>query len=339
MTWMAWRLQRSVSLFFVVLSLILIAYAMVRGLNIEALRHQWLGQPCHGGNGFSVKYQHLCQTQFNEYSAAVASGVYIHWFATLPTAALGLLLGASTVAGEIDHNTVRTAWTQSVTRGRWFMTKVVVGVGSLVALAIPLCVTTSWWLHASQWTPRLSSDGFTYAGWLPLVTGIFAFAAATTIGTILRRPGWALAVGLGVMVLVTWTMQTEVRAHLVPLNSTTITMTPVTKKGVTIDEQSGQAPANAWVIFGGYEPVTYGTAVPTRREEDQWSEAINQCTRGLPVSKVDASCQNKLDLRVVQLYVADSEYWTLQLREGGLYLAGAGLLLVAGFLLVRRIVA
>lgn len=36
------------------------------------------------------------------------------------------------------------------------------------------------------------------------------------------------------------------------------------------------------------------------------------------------------------MYIADSEYWTLQLREGGLYLASATLLLGASFLLVRR---
>ncbi len=36
------------------------------------------------------------------------------------------------------------------------------------------------------------------------------------------------------------------------------------------------------------------------------------------------------------MYVADSEYWALQLREGGLYLAGAALLLGAGLPLVRR---
>ena len=36
------------------------------------------------------------------------------------------------------------------------------------------------------------------------------------------------------------------------------------------------------------------------------------------------------------MYIADSEYWTLQLREGGLYLASAALLLRSNFLLVRR---
>jgi len=49
-----------------------------------------------------------------------------------------------------------------------------------------------------------------------------------------------------------------------------------------------------------------------------------------------AACLKKDGLHNVELYVADSQYWTLQMREGGLYLAGAALLLGASLLVVRR---
>ncbi|NNN00600.1 MAG: ABC transporter permease subunit [Acidimicrobiaceae bacterium] len=337
MTWMAWRLQRSVYLFFVAVSLLLIAYAIVNGLHIEALRHQWLDQPCHGGNGFAAKYQALCQSTFTRYSNAMVTGTYVHWTAVLPTAVLGLLLGANTVAGEMDRNTVRTAWTQSITRGRWFTTKVAVGLGSLVALAIPLCVTVSWWLSASKWTPRISTNGFTYAGWMPLTTGIFAFAVTTIVGLILRRPGWTVAVGLAVMVLVAWAMQTDVRTNLVALHSTTLTITTVTKGGVTVDRPPlKMAPANAWVIFNGYVPVHRGNTIPTWSQETTWINAVNQCPSIVTSQSVYDTCVRKLGLHDVELYVPDIQYWELQLREGGLYLASTALLLGAALLLVRR---
>jgi hypothetical protein len=333
---MAWRLQRSVYLFFVAVSLLLIAYAIFNGLHIEALRHQWLGQPCHGGNGFAAQYQTRCQAEINQYLNAIGSGVYLHWFAALPTAILGLLLGANAVAGEMDRNTVRTAWTQSITRSRWFTTKITVGLGSLVLLAIPLCVTVSWWLSASQWTPRISTNGFTYAGWMPLATGVFAFAVTTIVGLILRRPGWTVAVGVAVMVLVTWSVQYEVRTHLVPLRSTTIQWSAFVKGGKTVGVPSAQAPANAWIVFSGYVPVDHGNTPPTVGQETPWLNATFHCPANFAFPVRYTACLSKLDLHQVELYVADNEYWALQLREGGLYLAGAALLLGASWALVRR---
>ena len=323
-------------LFFWAVSLILIAYAIFNGLHIEALRHQWLGHPCHGGNGFAATYQTLCQARFNQLSRAVGSAVYVHWFAVLPTAVLGLLLGANMVAGEIDRNTVRAAWTQSITKGRWFTTKVVVALGSLIAFAIPLCVTVSWFLRVSQWTPRLSGDGFTYAGLMPLATGVFAFALTTIVGTLLGRPGWTLAAGLIVMLLVTWAVQNDVRTHLVPLRSTTIQWSALTKGGVTVGKPTGEAPANAWVIFNDYVPVDYGNTPPTSGQETSWLNAVHLCPANFAFPTRYAACLSKLDLHQVELYVADNQYWELQLREGGLYLAGAALLLGASLLLVRR---
>ena len=254
----------------------------------------------------------------------------------MPTAVLGLLLGANTVAGEIDRNTARTAWTQSITRGRWFATKIAVGLGSLVLLAIPLCVTVSWWLTASRWTPRISTNGFTYAGWMPLTTGVFAFAVTVTVGTVLRRPGWTIAVGLAVMVVLPWTMQTDVRTNLVPLRSTTLTLTTVTKQGVTLGIPTGRAPANAWVVFDGFVPAGAGNTLVTWGQETPWLDAVNKCPSNVTGPTGYAACLRKLGLHEVELYVADNEYWALQLREGGLYLAGAALLLGAGLLLVRR---
>ena len=336
MTWVAWRLQRNVFLFFVVMGLILIAYAIVSGLHIEALRHQWLGQPCHGGNGFAKKYLSLCQAQNNRYLNSLSANVYVHWFAVLPTAVLGLLLGANVVAGEFDRNTARVAWTQSVTRGRWFASKVAVALGSLVVLAIPLSVTVTWFLRISNWTPRISTNGFTYGGWLPLAVGVFAFTLAAILGTVLRRPGWTLATGLIALALVAWAMQNDVRAHLVPLRSTTLNISAITKGGVTVGAPTGRAPADAWLLFSGFVPTDFANAVPTSGQASPWMQAVNRCPSNVTFPTQFTACLNELGLHDVELYVADSEYWTLQLREGGLYLAGAALLLGANLLLVRR---
>jgi len=334
---MAWRLQRTVYRFFVAVSAILVTLTVINGLHVQAVAHQWMGNPCHGGNDFAAKYQSFCQGLNNEYIHSITTGQFLHWMALLPMVFLGLVLGANLVATEIDRNTVRTAWTQSVTRSRWFVSKVVVGLASLVLLGAPLCMTVSWWISASRYTSRLSTNGFTYAGWMPLAVGIFAFAMATIIGAIVRRPGWTVAAALAVTMVVMWGMQTDVRTVLVPLRSTTLEMAPLTKGGVTVGVPSGQAPQSAWVVFNGFVPTEWSGGLPTWSQEAPWLHEVNRC----PSSSTNPSsgyttCLRRLDLRNVEMFVSDNEYWTLQLREGGLYVGGAALLFGVSLLLVRR---
>lgn len=336
MIWTAWRLQRSVYLFFVAVSVILIAFTIANGLHLEALLRQWQGPPCHGGNGFAVKYQTLCQAQNTHYIDARNAGFYVHLVALVPSAILGILLGANVVAGELGDKTVRLAWTQSITRGHWFMSKVAVGLVSVASLAVPLTLTVAWWLSATQWTSRISTNGFTYSGWMPLTVGLFAFCLAVIVGIVLRRPGWSVAASLAVVITAMWFMQADVRTNLVPLHATTISLATVTKGGVTIGHPTHKAPENSWVVFNGFLPTGARDFLPTWTQEAPWLEEISRCPSTVVNGSTFTACLRKLDLHNVELYVADNEYWTLQLREGGLYLTSAALLLGASLLLVRR---
>lgn len=336
MIWTAWRLQRSVYLFFVAVSVVLIAYAVTNGLHLEALQHQWLGAPCHGGNGFASKYQALCQTQNNHLIEARNSGSFVHLVALVPSAILAILLGANAVAGELGDKTIRVAWTQSVSRGRWFLSKVGVGLVSIASLAVPLSLTVSWWRSTTQWTSRMSTNGFTYAGWMPLAVGVFAFCLAVMVGIVLRRPGWSMAVSLAAVITLMWFMQSDVRTNLVPLRSASISFAMVTKGNVIVGQTTRTTPANAWVVFDGFVPIGSRTFLPTWSQETPWLDAVNRCPSNVVNAPTYTTCLRKLGLRDVELYVADDEYWTLQLREGGLYLAAATLLVGASLWLVRR---
>jgi ABC-type transport system involved in multi-copper enzyme maturation permease subunit len=336
MTWVAWRLQRVLFGVAAAVGVVLIIYSVYSAKRIEFLRHQWLASPCLGGNGFAARYQSLCQLRFERYAGALNPGAYVHWFAVVPAAILGLLLGASVVASEFDLKTVRVAWTQSISRGRWFVTKVAMAIGLLVVLALPLCVVVSWWLHTSQWAPRLSTNAFTFAGWLPLTLGVFAFATTTLIGVVVRRVGWSVGAGVVVVAIVAFTMQSDVRANLVALHSSTISVTTVTKGTVSVGKPSGQAPADAWIVFDGFVPVRHGDSLVTWTQEQPWIEAVNRCPSNATSPNAYDTCLTRLGLHQVELYVPDSQYWTLQLREGGLYLVSAALVLGASFLLVRR---
>jgi hypothetical protein len=104
------------------------------------------------------------------------------------------------------------------------------------------------------------------------------------------------------------------------------------------------APDNSWVLFSGFAPLHSANIIPSQSDEERWqglefgcetAAAAQQNEQAATASQV-AHCQLKNGLQLEQLYVADNEYWKLQIREGGLYLVGATLLFSASLVLVRR---
>ena len=102
---------------------------------------------------------------------------------------IGALIGATVVGREIEQRTQLVAWTQSVSRRRWYVTKLaVIGTGlaifGLIAgfandrLQAPL---TQGGLTSSRWPWFFSID------LTPAVEALLAFALAVAIGAWLRR--------------------------------------------------------------------------------------------------------------------------------------------------------
>jgi len=334
-TWMSWRLQRSLYLFFVVATAVVLGLTLSNGLHTASLLHQWKATPCHGGNGFNVRYQAYCHDLFNNYMHSRSADQFYALMAVVPLTLLGILLGANLVAGEIESTTVRVAWTQSITRRRWYASKAAVALASLTALSLPVCLTYTWWIATVDFAPRISSTTFAADGWMPLVIAVFAFALATLIGVVLRRPGRAIAATLLVMILVTWAIQNEVRPHLVAHHWASGVTTVVTKGDFTGANVSFSTPPNSWILFQGYVPTDWGHTVPTRGQTSRWNDELASCMSHGSSANDFTTCVQRLGLRNVQVYVADNEFWALQMREGAVYLAAAALLLGAGLVLVR----
>lgn len=336
MTWMSWRLQRSVVGFFAVVIAVVLALTLANGLHTVSLLHQWKGAPCHGGDGYNVKYQIYCPALFNQYMHSRSADQLYALMAVVPLTLLGILLGANLVAAEMEGATVRVAWTQSITRRRWFATKTAAALAALAAVGLPVCLTYSWWIATVDFAPRITTSAFAYDGWMPLVSAVFAFALAAALGVLLRRPGRTIAAALLVMVLVTWAVQNEVRPHLVAHHWSSGVATVVKKGDFTGMNLSFSTPPNSWILFQGYVPRHWGTSVPTLADEARWNDGLARCMTHQPNANDFTTCVQRLGLRNAQVYVADSEFWALQMREGAVYLAAAALLLGGALALVRR---
>lgn len=130
-------------------------------------------------NGFQAAFA----TTYNFAIPAFEEGVPV------ALAVMGALIGAPLVAREIEQRTQLVSWTQSASRRRWFVSKVVVLAASLAAVGLLAGIATGRLQHpltqggltSSRWVWFYSSD-LALAGEI-----VVAFALAVALGAWLRR--------------------------------------------------------------------------------------------------------------------------------------------------------
>jgi hypothetical protein len=218
---------------------------------------QWLAQlraagcplPSSGSGSVHVPSA-ACRTLLARYSGGEQDAfVHAYNFAipvfeeglVLLMVVIGVLVGAPLVAREVEQRTQTLAWTQSVSRWRWYATKTTVlaaglALAGLVAglandrVQIPL---TGGGLTSSRWPWFFSID-------LALAAEtVLAFALAVAFGAYLRRTlaavGAALVGFLGLFLLTGWAVRS---------------LTPLSRAA-----GPRGTPDNAWIIGGGqYHP-------------------------------------------------------------------------------------
>jgi hypothetical protein len=258
-------------------------------------------------------------------------------------AILGAFWGAPLVARELEAGTYRLAWTQSVTRRRWFVTKVaMVGLAAAVACGL-FSLMLGEWSSAVVTRGRLSPAMFAERGIVPVGYALFALAVGLTAGVLIRRTVPAMAATLVVFLAVRMGVQFWVRPHLVPVEHASAKVGGMlgitqTSAGVSL---AGPAPniPGAWVISdrlvdaAGHTPSAAfvhsicgslggpagagGSGHPTEAAGPGHHE-LQGC-----VTRVAARFHEAIT------YQPASHYWALQGAETALFAVAA--LLLAGF--------
>lgn len=126
---------------------------------------------------------------------------------TCGPALIGVFLGAPLFARELEQGTHVLAFTQSVSRTRWMLNKLVIAlVPALIALAA-LQTAVWWWLEAAGTLgPKMNRPfhpmtfGIEHVS--PTGYALFAFALGTFLGVVTRRTLIAMTAGLGAFVVV-----------------------------------------------------------------------------------------------------------------------------------------
>jgi hypothetical protein len=232
------------------------------------------------------------------------------------------------------------AWTQSISRTRWFAAKAGVGAAFVAIILVPTAIVLSWWSGTIGDRDLFGRETYGLAGWDLVAYGLVMFALTMLLGAVIRRVGWSLAAALLLFVFVAFTVPSRVRPHLV---------TPTVKWSEPYVQTNGNGngsqapyPYNAWLLVEGVVPRST-TGIPTYPEVAATYPRVDACVEKLPGTteteyvKSELTCYKKFKVENVAVYIADDQFWTLQFREGLLCLV-AGVIMAGGALvLVRRI--
>jgi hypothetical protein len=278
----------------------------------------------------------------------------------LAPALVGMFWGAPLVARELETSTLRLSWTQSVSRTRWFATKLgVVGLASVTAIGL-LTLMVTWW---SSPFDRLADQPFSTTFYdkrdlVPLAFAVFAFVLGVTAGMLIRRTLPAMAVTLVGFIAVRELIFWKVRPYfMTPLKSITAFVVPAFSGPVGVATTLNPAD---WVVsdqtingsgrvigsnggFGSngsfsanvspHGTITLDGQVCANKVTAHVAGALNRRSAAPPaaITRAMQECVDKLHIRQVIAYQPANRFWPFQIYETALFVALA--LVLAGFCL------
>lgn len=268
MTCLIWRQHRGQALWTVITVMALCALMVSFGLSAGhwlAGYHSWVRQLAAAGcpppdahsGVFHVRSAATCSALRDRYPGGLQAAFASRYsFAILFSqdglpavfAIIGAMIGAPLVAREIEQRTQLAAWTQSVSRRRWYITKIASLAAALAVAGLAAGAANAWLQH------QLAAGDTTSSRWSWFVSinlalageAALAFALGVAFGAFLRRtlPAIGAAVsGFAVLLLAArWTVQA-----LTPATNTT--------------GPHFAAPPGSWVLGSGTGvPVPYHPA-------------------------------------------------------------------------------
>lgn len=269
---------------------------------------------------------------------------------------LGVFWGAPLVARELEAGTFRLAWTQSVSRTRWSLTKL--GLLGLAAMVLAgLCsLLVTWWSSPLDFVGGSGPfANFDMRDLVPIGYAAFAFALGVTSGAVLRRTVAAMGVTLVAFAAVRIAFAEWVRPHLMaPL----VARAPFNVTSPRRVQVGAHIPQGAWVVsseivsrtgqvftgnidglFGNValSPTGRGITIPGVGSCPNVTPSAALGVKGTGIPGAVAQCISQLHLSDVVTYQPPNRYWPFQIYETLIFFALA--VAIGGFATwwVRRI--
>ena len=249
-------------------------------------------------------------------------------------ALFAMFWGAPLVARELEAGTHRLVWTQSVTRRRWLVIKLLLAVLAAAAVTGLASTLLTW---AAGPVDQIADDRFSTVVFgarhlAPVAAAVLGVVVGAAAGLLTRRTVPAMALAFLAVLVVQFAVPNLVRPHLMP--------------AVTVDRPMT---ADAINEVHGLGSITGSASVRGLTVPDAWvtgtSDLLTADGRPLDPLRFDAclappnattaaspgrfgaaaQCLGALDLHVRVTYQPDHRYWPFQIIESLLLLAAAAL--------------
>jgi hypothetical protein len=312
MAWVTWRQHRPQLLGAAGLLLALAAAAVGTDLPIRAAYHRDALSGClppSARSGCDIIVRHF-QGQFDSWAAAVRG------LAALPALA-GLFIGAPLLARELEHGTHRFAWTQSLTRRQWLLSKTALLAAATVAVGAAASALVMWWRGPFDTLEgRMAPSAFDIEGLVVPAYALFALALGILAGLVLRRTVAAMTATLIVFAAARLAMLEFVRPHfLAPLSRTVVA------------SDTGRFPGD-WVLSDTLVDAG-GRQISAGRED---LAVLHAQHAGMDPHTYLVT----LGWRRVISYQPGDRFWTFQLLEAAIFVGLAAAVVALTLFLVRR---
>jgi hypothetical protein len=348
MNWLTWQQHKKQ---FLIFGLILAAFAAVvipTGLDFWHTYQQALAT-CDSTNSCGqlkdMLFRSAFETNLLQFMKAALVAVPILF---------GVFWGVPLIAREYNEGTNLLIWTRGVSRRKWLTVKLAWILLATAIVAGGFAALATWWSRAGNalYMDAFQPLNFSVQGIVPVAFAVFAVAVGIALGTWLKRTMVALAITLGLLVVMQVVVATVVRPHYMQAQLYT---TPLFLGSIGQD-RPGEAPTPpnagaAWII-GGDMTSKQGQALDWKNppEKCRYSEQQMQTMQrdhtlganprdvyvGRDMWVVSIACLINEGYTWHVSYQPADRYWKFQLIEAGLYLGLAIIPLTATYWLVLR---
>lgn len=312
MRWLAWRQLRGQVLVTVAGLAVVAAFLVYLGLQMRGFVDDRI-TGCGDPQSCELAL-HDFQSQFH-IPMFLATGLLL-----LTPALLGAFWGAPLIAREVETGTHRLVWSQSVTRTHWLAVKlaVVMLAGLVVSGAFAWLVTWTSAPYDEQVGSRFASFTFGARDLVPLGYAALGLAVGITLGLLIRRTVPALAATMAVMAVVQVAMPLLVRPHLIPAETSHISVDAASLTRIGgLFLQGDRLIVEDYVVPGAW--VYSGTTpIEDANGKNVSPEVTKPCMDASSSPAGAGDCLAKLDLHFDVTYQPSSRYWPFQGLETGL---------------------
>jgi ABC-type transport system involved in multi-copper enzyme maturation permease subunit len=185
MIWVSWRQHRGQGIACLGVLAALAVYAIVLGTSMRtAFGHDGLTACLVRSQGTA------CPAGVTAFMNEFGSEVNIAFWsvALIVPGLIGVLVGGSLIARELEYGTWRLAWSQTVPRARWLAVKLALVTGGLIVVGAAMTAVITWYrAPMDRLTGRFMHNIYDFEGLVLTAYILCAFGFAVLAGLLLRR--------------------------------------------------------------------------------------------------------------------------------------------------------